>query len=114
MDDTTDEVFADAREEGEDDHVVVEAEVGRHRLLPVRLQDALAVIGDVHACIDEVREIERLESVELLGTLFRGAVAAQQMASEVDTHFWHQGMALFVLRRSNLDGGDEVLLAVGT
>ena len=113
VDDVADEVFSDAREEGEDDDVVVEPEVGRHRLGPVGLQDALAVVGDVHAGIDEVGVVERLEGVELLGALLRGAVAAQQVASEADAHLGHEGSALGILRRGDLDGGDEVLLAVG-
>ena len=89
VDDVPDEVFADAGEEGEDDDVVVEPEVGRHRLGPVGLEYALAVVGDVDAGIDEVGVVERLEGVELLGALLRGAVAAQQVASEVDAHLGH-------------------------
>ena len=114
VDDMSDEVFADAREEGEDDDVVVEPEVGRHRLLPVGLEDALAVVGDVDAGIDEVGEVERLEGVELLGALLRGAVAAQQTAVEVDAHLGHQCMVLVVAGRRDLYRRDEVLLAVGS
>ena len=98
VDDMSDEVFADAREEGEDDDVVVEPEVGRH----------------VHAGIDEVGEVERLEGVELLGALLRGAVAAQQPAVEVDAHLGHQCMVLVVAGRRDLYRRDEVLLAVGS
>ena len=75
MDDVADKVFAYAREDGEDDDVVIEPVVGPHGLLPVRGENPLAMIGDVDAGIDEVRIVERLEGVELLGTLLRGAVA---------------------------------------
>ena len=94
VDDVPYQVLSDAREEREDDDVVVQSEMGRHGLREVRFQNAVLMIGDVHACIDEVREVERLEGVELLSTLFRRAVAAQQMAAEVDAHLWHQRMAV--------------------
>ena len=113
MDDVTDEVFADAWEEGEDDDIVVEAEMGRHRLGPVGRQDAVLVIGDIDTGIDEVGVVERLEGIELLGTLFGGAVTAQQMAAEVDADLGHEGMTLGILGGGDLDGGDEVLLAIG-
>lgn len=93
VDDMTDEVFADAREEREDDHIVVEPEMGRHRLGIVGLEDALTMVGDVHAGIDEVGIVERLEGVELLGALLRGAVAPQQMTAEEDAHLRHHRMA---------------------
>ena len=109
----TDEVFADAREEGEDDDIVVETEMGCHRLVPGGRQDTVLVIGDVDTGIDEVGVVERLEGIELLGTLFGGAVAAQQMAAEVDAHLGHEGSAFSILGSGDLDGGDEVLLAVG-
>ena len=35
------------------------------------------------------------------------------MASEIDADFGHEGTALGILGSSNLDGGDEILLAVG-
>ena len=113
MDDMTDEVFADAREEGEDDDIVVETEMGRHWLGPVGRQDAVLVIGDVDTGIDEVGVVERLEGIELLGALLRGAVAAQQMTSEVDADLGHEGMTLGILGSGDLDSGDEVFLAVG-
>ena len=113
VDDVPDEVFADAGEEREDDHVVVEPEVGLHRLREVGLQDAVAVIGDVDARLDEMGVVERLEGIELLGALLRGAVAAQQVASEADAHLGHHRTALGILRGGYLYGGDQVLLAVG-
>ena len=114
VDDMADEVFADAGEEREDDHVVVEPEMGGHRLREVGLQDALTVVGDVHACLHQMGVVERLEGIELLGALLRGAVAAEQMASETDAYLGHAGMTCLVFRGSNLHSGDEVLLAVGT
>ena len=113
MDDVAYEVFAYAGEEAEDDDVVVEAEVGRHGLLPVGHEDALAVVGDVDAGIDEVGVVERLEGVELLGALLGGAVAAQQVPAEVDAHLGHKGTAFGILGGCYLDARDEVLLAVG-
>ena len=109
----TDEVFADAWEEREDDHIVVEPEMGRYRLGIVGLEDALTMVGDVHAGIDEVGIVERLEGVELLGALLRGAVAPQQMTAEEDAHLRHHRMAFLVLGRCYLHRRDQVLLAVG-
>ena len=109
----TDEVFTDAWEEGEDDDIVVEAKMWCHRLVPGGRQDAVLMIGDVDTGIDEVGVVERLEGIELLGTLLGGAVAAQQMAAEVDAHLGHEGSAFSILGSGDLDGGDEVLLAVG-
>lgn len=57
VDDMTDEVFTDAREEREDDDIVVEAEVGHHGLVPVGLEDEVAMVGDVHASFDEMGKL---------------------------------------------------------
>ena len=57
-------------------------------------------------------EVERLEGIELLSTLFGGAISTQQMASEIDAYLGHSGMTRFVLSGSNLDGGNEILLAI--
>ena len=47
------------------------------------------MVGDVYACIYEVRIIERLEGIKLLGTLLGGSVASQQAGVEVDAHLRH-------------------------
>ena len=106
------QVLADAWEQREDDDVVVQSEVGGHGLRVVRLQHAVAVVGYVDARLGQVRIVERLEGVELLGALFRRAVAAQQPGVEVDAHLGHHGSPLLVLCRSYLDGRNQVLLAV--
>ena len=108
-----DQVFADAGEEREDDDVVVEAEMRGHWLAPVGREDAVTVIGDVHAGLDEVGVVERLKGVELLGALFGGTVATQQMASEIDAHLGYEGMPFLILRSSDLYGGNQVFLAIG-
>ena len=113
VDDVADEVLADAREEREDDDVVVQAEVGFHGAVPVGPEDAFAVVDDVHAGIHKMGVVERLEGIELVGTLLGGAVATQQVSVEEDAHFRHPGVPLAVPGRGYLDGSDEVFLAVG-
>ena len=52
------------------------------------------------------------ESVEVVGIDLAGAVAAQQVVFEKDTHLGYDGLSV-LLGGSYLDGGDEVLLAIG-
>ena len=76
VDDMTDKILANAWEERENDDVVVEAEMGCHRLREVGLQDAVVMVGDVDTGIDEVWKVEGLEGIKFLGALFCRAVAA--------------------------------------
>ena len=87
--------------------------MGCHRLREVGFEDALTVIGDIHAGIHKVRVVERLEGVELLGALLRGAVAAQQVSVDIDSYFGYQGVTILITGGSNLYRRDEVLLTVG-
>ena len=114
VDDVTYQVFANSREEGEDDDVVVQSEVGRHGLIPLRLQHQVAVIENVDASLYQVWVVERLEGVELFSALLGGTVAAQQMTAEVDTYLRYHGVTVVVFCRSYLYAGDEVLLTVGS
>ena len=94
--------------------------IGSHKV--VRLEgpalvgfaDGSLVELDLHAHSGEVGIIERAERIELLGVNLRCSVAAHQLLLEIDADLGHDGRAVFVLGSSNLDGGDEVLLAVGT
>ena len=89
MDNMTDEVFTDTREEREDDHVVVQTEMRHHRLVPLWRQYALVVIDDVHAGIYQMGIVKRFESIEFLSALLRGTIASQQMGVEIDAHLWY-------------------------
>ena len=111
-DDMTDEVFANARKQREDDDVVVEFEMRRHRFVPVRFQHAMTMIGDVDTRFGQMRIVERLEGIELLRALLGCTVATKQMAVEVDAHLGHHSMSLIVLCSRHLNRRDEVLLAV--
>ena len=70
------------------------------------------MVGDIHAGIHEVGEVERLKGVKLLSTLFGRTIAAKQMAAEADAYLWHQRMALAVFGSSNLHRCDQILLTV--
>ena len=113
MDDVADKVFAYAWEQREDDDIVVQTEVGHHGLLPVGLQHAVTVVDDVDTRIDKVWIVKRLEGIELLSTLLGGAVATQQVTIEIDAYLRYHRMAVGILGSCNLNGGDEVFLAVG-
>ena len=112
VDDVSYEVLANAREEREDDDVVIQPEVGRHGLAPVGLQYSLAVIADVDTSIGQVRIVERLEGVELVCTLLGSAIASQQMAVEVYAHLGNQCVPLVITGCSNLNRCNQVLLPV--
>ena len=75
--------------------------------------DKLIVIGDLYAGIGQVGIVERLEGVELVGTLLRRAVAAHQVAVEVDTHLGHHRRAVLPFGCGHLNAGDKVFLAIG-
>ena len=70
------------------------------------------MIGDVHPGIHEMRVVERFESIKLLSTLFRGAIASEQMTSEIDSYFRHSGMPIFILRSSYLHCSNQVFLTI--
>ena len=54
------------------------------------------------------------ESVEIVGRLFGGAVAAPQIVFKEDSHLLHHRLAVYgVALGGNLEGGNQVLLAVG-
>ena len=72
------------------------------------------MIGDVDTCLCQMWIVERLESVELLGTKFSGTVAAKQMTIEIDTYLRYHGVVLGIFSSSNLYRGDEILFAIGT
>lgn len=108
------DVVLDAREETEHDHVRVESQMGYHRLVVIRSEDVVLVILEIDAHIAEVRMVERFEGVESLGIYLDGAVASDQLAVEEDAYLRHHRSAVLVLCRCYLDGGHQILLAVGT
>ena len=111
-DDVTDEVFADTRKQREDDNVVIEVEMGCHRLAVVGFQHTMAMIGDVYTRFCQMGIVERFESIELFCALLGSTVSSEQMTIEVDAHLWHHSMAFFVFCCRHLYRGDKVLLAI--
>lgn len=113
MEDGVDDALLDAGKEGEDDHVRVEKIVRLHGTSGVGAADEVLVVADVDACLCQWGIVERAEGVEVLRIDFGGAVAAHQFVFEKDAHFGDDGQAVGTLGGGNLDGGDEVLLAIG-
>ena len=107
------DVFLYAGEDGEDDDIGVEHEVGVHRHIGMRFADAVVFILDVDACRSERGIVVRAESVEVLGVDFRRAVSAQQQVFEEDAHFGHHCRTVGMLCRGNLDRGYQVFFSVG-
>ena len=113
VDDITHEVLAESREERQDEHVGVELVVHLQLSAVVGAMDELLMVADLHTGIGQMGVVERLEGIELVGALLRGAVAAHQVAVEVDAHLGHHRRAVLMVGSCHLDAGDEVLLAVG-
>lgn len=108
-----DDGLLDAGEEGEYDDVSVEEVVGLHGARQVGTADAVLAVADVDAGFGERGVVERPEGVEVFGVDLGGAVAAHQFVFEEDADFGHYRGAVGVLGGGYLDGGDEVLFAVG-
>ena len=87
--------------------------MGDEFLREVPLQDMLLVVCDVHSGICQMRIVVRLKGVESVGVCFRCPVASQQVAVEIDTHFWNYRCAVVMVGRSHLNTRHEVLFAVG-
>ena len=113
VDDVAHEVLAEAREQRHDEHIGVELEVWLHLLAEVGAVDELVVVAYLHAGIGQMGIVERLEGVELVGALLRGAVAAHQVSVEVDAHLGHHCGAVLMLGAGHLDARYQVLLAIG-
>ena len=107
-----DGLLRDAGEEFQHHDVGVHQVVGTQRFVG-DAGDLVLVVVDVHAHLGQRRVVGRHEGVEALGTDFGGAVAAQQVVAEEDTHLGYQRFAGAVFGGGYFDGGDEVFLTVG-
>lgn len=88
--------------------------MGLHRARRVGASDEVFLVTDVDAHLGQRRIVERAEGIEILRIDFGGTVAAHQLVLEEDADFGHHGRAVGAAGGGYLDGGDEVLLAVGT
>ena len=71
------------------------------------------VILDIQSDFGKFRIVEALEGVEVVGAHLGGTVAAPQVVLKQDGDFLDPWTALLVDGGSHLQGGDQVLLAVG-
>ena len=70
------------------------------------------VVIDVYAGFGEVGVVVAAEGLEMFGVGFRASVSSVEVLSEEDAHLWHHRASVLVLRCSQFDGSEEVLLSV--
>ena len=105
-------LFGDAGVEFQEHDIAVH--IGAHLQGPGRhLPEVGRVVLDVKADFGQFWIVETLEGVEVVGAHLGGTVASPQVVLEEDGDLLHARAALLVDGSSHLQGGNEVLLAVG-
>ena len=105
--------FGDTRKYFNKQHISVHNVVHLQRALGVGAEQRIFVELYVEPYLGQRRIVVALERVKIVGTHLRRAVAAPQVVLKKYCHFLHHRFAVDVGCRSNLQGGDEILLTIG-
>ena len=82
------------------------------RLKRVAIVNQMGLIGNMHTRLRQRRIVITIECREMLRIALGRSVGAEEAVLEVYRHFGYNGITLFVLRSSNLNSRQQILLGI--